>query len=54
MDQMHHALDLYRAGNGHVRKTQKEFMEHIIKENNLPLPALPAGQRYVYDPSTGN
>ncbi len=53
LDQMHHAMDLFKAVNdGHAPKTHKEFMEKIIDANHLQLPTLPAGQRYVYDPST--
>jgi hypothetical protein len=52
LDQMHHALDLYKASQGHAPKTQQEFMDRIIKENHLQLPTLPAGHRYVYDPDT--
>jgi hypothetical protein len=46
------ALDLYKATNGKGPQTHEEFMEQIIKANNLQLPELPAGQRYVYDPAT--
>ena len=54
LDQMYHALDLYKADHdGHAPKTQDEFMQQIIKENHLQLPALPEGERYVYDPNTG-
>ena len=53
LDQMHHALELYKATEGHLPKTQEEFMEKIIKANNLKLPELPPGQHYVYDPKTG-
>ena len=28
-------------------------MDRIIKENNIRLPTLPTGNRYVYDPKTG-
>jgi len=53
LGQIRHDLDLYKAANeGHAPKTQKEFMEKIIDANHLQLPMLPAGHRYVYDPST--
>ena len=48
-DQLHHALDLYKASEGHAPKTQQEF-DKIIAENHIQLPTLPAGSRYVYDP----
>ena len=39
----------------HDRKPEshEEFMEKIVKEANITLPELPAGQRYVYDPQRG-
>ncbi|MGO8749666.1 MAG: hypothetical protein ACLQNE_27235 [Thermoguttaceae bacterium] len=49
-DQIKHAMDLYKASNGSAPKTHEEFMEKIIQENNLKLPQLPPGQRYVYLP----
>jgi hypothetical protein len=48
-----HALDLYRAEHGHFPKTQEEFEEKILKPNNITLPELPEGHRYVYDPQKG-
>ena len=47
------ALNLYKASNGSFPKSHEEFMAKIIKANNIKLPELPAGQRYVYDPKTG-
>jgi hypothetical protein len=44
------AMRLYKATNGSAPKTHEEFMQKIIKENNIPLPELPPGQRYVYFP----
>ncbi len=44
-----HALDLYEATNGAYPKTRDEFMEKIIKENNIALPTLPFYQEYGYD-----
>jgi hypothetical protein len=48
-----HALQLYEATNGRKPKTHEEFMEQVIQANQIRLPELPAGQRYVYDPQTG-
>jgi hypothetical protein len=47
-----HAMDLYKAEdpNGKGPRTQAEFMKKIIKDNDIKLPELPAGQRYLYDP----
>jgi hypothetical protein len=49
--QVQQALDLYKAGEGHAPKSHQEFMDRIIKANDIKLPTLPPGQRYVYDPS---
>ncbi|MGM0488259.1 MAG: hypothetical protein ACQESR_16030 [Planctomycetota bacterium] len=47
------AMKLYKASNGKLPETEKEFFEHIIKANQIKLPTLPDGQRYVYDPRKG-
>jgi hypothetical protein len=44
-----HALDLYRAENDRFPKDYNEFMEVIIKANNIALPKLPHYQAYGYD-----
>ncbi len=44
-----HALDLYQAETGEYPKTYAEFMEKIIKANNIALPTLPFYQEYGYD-----
>jgi hypothetical protein len=31
-------------------KTNEEYMKEIIKKNNVRLPDLPPGHRYIYDP----
>lgn len=46
-------LEAYKALNGTYPKSHEEFMEKIITENNIQLPELPAGQKYVFDPETG-
>ena len=47
------AMNLFKAGNDNKGpKSHEEFMEKIIKENNIKLPELPEGDRYVYDPKT--
>jgi hypothetical protein len=43
------AMNKYRGVNGHFPKSEKEFMEKIIKENEIQLPELPGGERYFYD-----
>ena len=47
------ALNLYNAEHGFKPKTHEEFMEKIIKPNNIELPELPEGQTYVWDPEAG-
>ena len=47
-----HALNLYKALEGNAPKSHDEFMEKIIKANNIALPELPEGHKYVYDPMT--
>jgi hypothetical protein len=42
-------MNLYRAEHGYFPKTQKEFMEKIIAANDIKLPELPPGERYIYD-----
>jgi hypothetical protein len=44
-----HAMDLYRATNGRYPKDYDEFMNEIIKANNIALPVLPPYQNYGYD-----
>ena len=48
-----HAIQLYEATKGMRIKTSEEFMEHIIRANQIQLPELPAGQRYIYEPLSG-
>ena len=43
------AIQLFQATEGRYPKDHAEFMQRIIKENRIPLPELPAGQRYEYD-----
>jgi hypothetical protein len=47
--QIAHALDIFNAAEGHYPKDHAEFMERIIKENNIRLPVLPFKGKYVYD-----
>ena len=45
-----HALQLYKATNGKVPQSHDEFMREIIEKQQIELPELPAGHRYVFDP----
>ncbi len=51
--QIPHALQLYKAMNGHYPRTQEEFVKEILVPNGVKLPELPKGHRYVYDPEKG-
>ncbi len=46
------ALSLYKASEGQAPKTHDEFMEKIVQANQIKLPPLPPGHRYVYDAMT--
>jgi hypothetical protein len=49
--QIPQAMQLYKAMNDNeAPKTHEEFMEKIINANQIVLPELPAGQKYIYDP----
>ncbi len=47
------AMNLFKATEGRMPKSHQEFMEKIIKPNQIQLPKLPEGHRYVYDPKQG-
>jgi hypothetical protein len=44
-----HAYDIHKQLHG-APKSHEEYMDKFVKANNLQLPRLPDGQRYVYDP----
>jgi hypothetical protein len=52
MVQIPHAMNLFKAMEGRAPKDNDEFMEKIIKANQIKLPELPEGSRYRYDPKT--
>lgn len=43
------ALNVFHALNGRYPKDHAEFMDKIIKENNIKLPVLPGKMKYEYD-----
>ena len=47
--QVTHAIGIFNAVENRYPKDHEEFMERIIKENNIKLPVLPFKGRYVYD-----
>lgn len=46
---IHHALQLFNAEHDRYPKDYDEFMSVIIKANNIQLPVLPGGLKYMYD-----
>lgn len=50
--QVPEALKLFKATNGNGPRSHDEFMAQVIEANQIQLPELPDGQRYVYDPQT--
>ena len=47
--QIDHALGLFQATENRYPKDYQEFMDKIIKENNIALPKPPFYQDYKYD-----
>lgn len=48
-----HAMNLYKAEHdGKGPATHEDFMKDIIQFNQIKLPELPDGHKYVYDPAT--
>ena len=43
------ALQLFNAEHDRYPKDHEEFMEKIIRANNIQLPVLPGGDQYQYD-----
>ena len=50
--QIPEALKLFKASNGQGPKSHDEFMTQIIEANQIRLPELGQGQRYIYNPQT--
>jgi len=49
LQQVEAGMNYFKAEHGRIPATEAEFMEKIIKANNIQLPPLPAGQKYVYE-----
>jgi hypothetical protein len=47
--QIEYAIKMYQAANDRYPKDYDEFMNEIIKANNIALPKLPYYQKYGYD-----
>jgi len=43
------AIRLFEAEHGRYPESHDEFMEKIVKANNIRLPVLPGGKQYQYD-----
>ena len=52
-DNVTYALKLFQAEHGQLPKTHEEFMEKIIRANQIALPSLPPGDEYWYDADQG-
>ena len=44
-----HAVRIFHATEGRYPKDYDEFMQKVIKANNINLPVLPGGAKYQYD-----
>ena len=53
LQQIDHAMNLYKAEHGNAPASEAEFTNMIINANNIKLPRLPANQTYFYDPKDG-
>lgn len=51
--QIPQALSLFEASEGRKPKSHDEFMSRVVVANNITLPKLPQGHRYIYDPEKG-
>ncbi len=51
--QIPHALNLFEATEGRLPKSHDEFMQRIVKANNLVLPELPEGAVYHFNTEKG-
>lgn len=51
--QVEHALNLFRGLEGRLPRSHEEFMEKVIQANQIQLPQLAEGSRYMWDPQKG-
>ncbi|MDX1928526.1 MAG: hypothetical protein SFV81_18495, partial [Pirellulaceae bacterium] len=51
--QLPQALNLFLASEGRPPKSHAEFMEKIVKANQIQLPELPAGMTYRFNTELG-
>jgi len=50
LQQVTAAENLYKGEHERLPSSNEEYMEKIIRANNISLPRLPDGHVYVYDP----
>lgn len=51
--QVPQALQFFQAEHGRLPESHEEFWREIIEKNNIQLPSLPPGHKYVYVPEKG-
>jgi hypothetical protein len=51
--QIPNAMKYFKQFNGRNPKSLDEYMKEIVKANNITLPELPEGSKYVYDAEKG-
>jgi hypothetical protein len=52
-DQIKHDMDIWQAIHNRWPKNAQEFQKEILEPARIELPDLPPGNRYVYNPKTG-
>jgi hypothetical protein len=51
--QLPQALELFKATEGRLPSSHDEFMSRIVQANNIQLPTLRPGEKYIYVPEKG-
>ena len=51
--QVPQALQLFEASEGRKPNSEQEFMTKIVQANNIKLPTLPQGHKYIYNVEKG-
>jgi hypothetical protein len=47
--QIPQAMSMFEASEGRKPNSEQEFMTKVLGANNINLPKLPAGQKYIYN-----
>jgi len=53
LDQIEYGLKLYHAEHGRYPATMQEFVDQILTPQQVKLPELPPGRKFVYDSQQG-